>query len=94
MEDHIGPYYVRLTVLDQPGVIADVAAAFRDEAVSMEAVLQRGRNPDDVVTVVLTTHDAQESSMARALERIGALAASVEPPRMIRIEPVGGVKTS
>ena len=31
MERHHGAYYIRLMVVDQPGVIADVAAALRDE---------------------------------------------------------------
>ena len=36
MERHQGAYYIRLMVVDQPGVIADVAAALRDEQVSMD----------------------------------------------------------
>ena len=87
MADHVGPYYVRLSVVDQPGVIADVAAALRDENVSMEAMLQRGRLAGAAVSVVLTTHATKESSMIRALDRIAALDTVVEPPRMIRIEP-------
>src|SRR5579872_3831427 len=45
MEQHQGAYFIRLMVLDQPGVIADIAAALRDEHVSMEAMIQRGRAP-------------------------------------------------
>ena len=86
MERHRGPYYVRLMVLDRPGVIADVAAALRDELVSMEAMIQRARAPGEAVPVVLTTHDAEEAAMRRALARIAALGAVQEPPRMIRIE--------
>ncbi len=86
MARHRGAYYVRLMVLDRPGVIADVAAALRDEQVSMEAMIQRGRAPDETVPVVLTTHETDEAAMLRALARIGKLAAMREPPRMIRIE--------
>src|SRR5262249_14977242 len=43
MARHIGTYYVRLMVVDRPGVLADVTAALRDEQVSMEAMIQRGR---------------------------------------------------
>jgi homoserine dehydrogenase len=86
MERHRGAYYVRLMVLDQPGVIADVAAALRDEQVSMEAMLQRGRAPDEAVPVVLTTHETEEAAMRRALDRIARLKTVVEPPHMIRIE--------
>jgi len=81
-----GAYYVRLMVVDRPGVIADITAAFRDEAVSMEQFLQRGRSPGEAVPVVLTTHDTVEASMVRALGRIGGLDTVVEPPCMIRVE--------
>ncbi len=90
MARHRGAYYVRLMVRDQPGVIADVAAALRDEKVSMEAMLQRGRAPGEAVPVVITTHETEEAGMARALARIGKLAAVTEPPHMIRIEPLQG----
>ena len=86
MARHQGAYYVRLMVVDRPGVIADITAAFRDEAVSMEQFLQRGRAPGEAVPVVLTTHDTEEAAMLRALERITALDTVVEPPRMIRVE--------
>ena len=86
MTRHQGAYYIRLMVVDRPGVIADVAAALRDEQVSMEAMIQRGRAPDETVPVVLTTHDTDEAAMLRALGRITRLDAVREPPRMIRIE--------
>jgi len=86
MECHAGAYYIRLMVLDRPGVIADIAAALRDEQVSMEAMIQRARAPGEAVPVVLTTHDTEEAAMRRALRRIGDLATVLEPPRMIRIE--------
>jgi homoserine dehydrogenase len=86
MNRHRGAYYVRLMVVDRPGVIADVTAALRDEQVSLESMLQRGRAPDEAVPVVLTTHDTEEAAMQRALERIARLQTVVEPPHMIRIE--------
>jgi homoserine dehydrogenase len=73
-------------VWDRPGVIADVTAALRDEQVSLESMLQRGRAPDEAVPVVLTTHETEEASMRRALDRIAGLNTVVEPPHMIRIE--------
>jgi homoserine dehydrogenase len=86
MARHVGAYYVRLMVVDRPGVIADVAAALRDEQVSMEQMIQRGRAPGEAVPVVLTTHETEEAAMRRALERIHRLDTVLEPPRMIRIE--------
>ena len=88
MSRHEGCYYIRLQVVDRPGVMADVTAILRDEAISLEAMLQRGRAPGEPVAVVLTTHETQEDSMQRALEQIGRLDASLEPPRLIRIEAI------
>jgi len=86
MGRHFGCYYVRLKVLDNPGVFADIAAILRDHRVSMEAILQRGRAPGEPVNVVLTTHETLEEDMIRTLNEIEALEAVAEPPRMIRIE--------
>ena len=86
MERHRGAYYIRLMVVDQPGVIADVTATFRDEKISLESMLQRGRAPGETVPVILITHDTEESAMSRALEKIAILEAVADPPRMIRIE--------
>jgi homoserine dehydrogenase len=86
MERHQGAYYIRLMVVDQPGVIADVAAALRDEQVSMASMIQRGRAPGEAVPVVLTTHATVEAAMRRALDQIARLDTVREPPRMIRIE--------
>lgn len=83
-----GAYFIRLMVVDRPGVIADVAALLRDENVSMEAFLQRGRDPGEAVPVVMTTHETGEAGMMRALEAIYRLDAVVEPPRVIRIESI------
>jgi homoserine dehydrogenase len=84
---HSGAYYLRLMVVDRPGVIADVTAVLRDQGVSLETMLQRGRSPGEAVPVVLTTHETNEAAMGEALARIGAMDAVLEDPAMIRIEP-------
>ena len=86
MERRVGAYYLRLMVLDRPGVIADVTGILRDAAVSLESMLQRGRAPGEAVPVVLTTHECEESRMRAALARIAALDTVVEKPTLIRIE--------
>lgn len=86
MEQHNGSYYIRLMVVDEPGVVADVAAALSDEKVSLEAFLQKARAPQEAVPVVLTTHNSNEAAVVRALDRIAKIAAVREPPCMIRIE--------
>ncbi|MDO9712407.1 homoserine dehydrogenase [Paracraurococcus lichenis] len=88
MERHVGAYYLRLMVLDRPGVIADVTGILRDHVISLEAMLQRGRAPGEAVPVVLTTHDCEEASMRAALARLAALDSVLEKPALIRIEPL------
>ncbi|MEI7711101.1 MAG: homoserine dehydrogenase [Rhodospirillales bacterium] len=86
MSAHVGAYYLRLMVVDRPGVIADVTAVLRDEGISLESMLQRGRSPGEAVPVVLVTHETQESAMSKALARIEALNTVMEKPALIRIE--------
>jgi homoserine dehydrogenase len=87
MEAHVGAYYLRLMVVDRPGVIADVTAVLRDNGVSLESMIQRARAPDEAVPVVLVTHETDEASMRAALDEIAELDAVLEAPAMIRIEP-------
>ncbi len=87
MAAHVGAYYLRLMVVDRPGVIADVTAALRDAGISLESMLQRGRSPGEAVPVVLVTHETREAAMRDALARIAAMDAVLEDPTLIRIEP-------
>ena len=87
IEAHQGAYYLRLMVVDRPGVIADVTAILRDLGVSLESMLQRGRAPGEAVPVVLVTHETSEIAMRQAIARIAALDVAVERPALIRIEP-------
>ena len=81
-----GAYYLRLMVVDRPGVIADVTCALRDAGVSLESMLQHGRSPGEAVPIVLVTHETREASMRSALDRIERLDSVVERPSLIRIE--------
>ncbi|MGE5504955.1 MAG: homoserine dehydrogenase [Actinomycetota bacterium] len=83
---HHSAYYIRLMVRDEPGVFADIAAALRDEKVSMEKIIQRGRSASEEVPVVMTVHETEEAAMLRALDRIKALPAVAKDPSIIRIE--------
>ncbi|VAV99828.1 Homoserine dehydrogenase [hydrothermal vent metagenome] len=81
-----GPYYIRLHVEEQPGVIADITAALRDEDVSLHVMLQKGSEQDGTVYVVMVTHETQELRVMNALDRIDALSSVIDKPLAIRIE--------
>ncbi len=87
MVAHSGAYYLRLMVVDRPGVIAEVTAILRDIGISLESMLQRGRSPGEAVPVVLVTHETGETAMRAVLARVAALDSVVERPALIRIEP-------
>ncbi|MCF3947775.1 homoserine dehydrogenase [Acidiphilium sp. AL] len=87
MGAHRGAYFLRLMVVDQPGVIADVTAVLRDHGISLESMLQHGRSPGEAVPVVLVTHITRESEMRAALDQLAALDSVLEAPALIRIEP-------
>ncbi len=88
MENLKCSYYLRLSVIDKPGVLADVTSIFRDANISMRSVIQHSHNPGEVVQLVVTTHETQESSMQKAMDALAKLPAVKEQPYRIRIENV------
>jgi homoserine dehydrogenase len=86
IQQHVGAYFLRLMVVDQPGVLADVTAILRDCNVSLESMLQHGRAPGEAVPIVLVTHETNEGAINQAIARIGKLASVLEAPALIRIE--------
>ncbi|MBE3576638.1 MAG: homoserine dehydrogenase [Limnochordales bacterium] len=78
-------FYIRLSVCDEPGVLAAMAASFGRNGVSIESVIQksRGKSPVDVVFV---THDAREADVRQALREIEPLAAVHQVASVIRVE--------
>lgn len=85
MQGHVGAWFIRLRVIDRPGVIADISAALRDRNISMESMIQKGRDPNEPVDVVMTVHETRESLMMDALTSIRSLDAICEPPHLYRI---------
>ena len=65
-----GRAYLRFSVADKVGVLAEIAAAMRDAGVSIESLIQRGANADGHVLVAIVTHEGPERSVAQALEKL------------------------
>ena len=85
MDELSGRYYFRLTVLDQPGVLATVAGVLSKYEISIESVIQKGRKKVGAVPLVIVTHHAKESAVRGALEEIGKLDSVTAPVVKIRI---------
>jgi homoserine dehydrogenase len=81
----MGRFYLRFTVADRPGVLAEITAAMRDAGVSIESMIQRGEAPDGGVLLVMTTHACAERKVSDALARLKDSASLVGPPMLMPI---------
>ncbi|MHB0976652.1 MAG: homoserine dehydrogenase [Candidatus Aquicultorales bacterium] len=78
-------FYVRMLVVDQPGVLASIAKAFGDNEVSIESVLQK-ETSDVGADLVFVTHLVKENNLQKALDDIGKLPVVIEIGNVIRVE--------
>jgi homoserine dehydrogenase len=85
MEEIVTSYYFRFIVLDQPGVLAQIARILATERISIESVIQHGRSTDTVPLIIMT-HEATERAMRRAVAEIDRLSMVKEPTHVIRVE--------
>ena len=85
--DLTGRYYLRLTVRDEPGVLALVTAILGRHRISLSAVLQHEAGGTDAapVPVVITTHTAREGSVQSAVAEINLLPAVAAKTVCLRI---------
>jgi homoserine dehydrogenase len=80
--------YLRFTVADRPGVLAEITAAMRDAGVSIESLIQQGR-PDEgrEVLVAMVTHEGPERSVSEALKLLEGSESLTAPPLVLPILP-------
>jgi homoserine dehydrogenase len=76
-------YYLLLDVVDQPGVLAKIATAFGDNAVSIKSVWQEGTGDDALIVII--THRANEGSVQRAVADLRALDDVLEVRSVMRV---------
>jgi len=85
MGDSRSKYYVRLKVLDRPGVLAAIASVFGNQEVSLASVIQK-RNIEHIAEIVWVTHDVLERNIQDALKIIAGLSIVEEVCNVIRVE--------
>ena len=82
-------YYLRLSALPKPGVLAKVTSILSENGINIEAVLQKELKRAEgagTVPIVLLTQSIIEKDMNAAIEKIAALEEIVEPVMRIRLE--------
>ncbi|MBK9140356.1 MAG: homoserine dehydrogenase [Verrucomicrobia bacterium] len=82
----VSRYYVRLTVLDRPGVIAKISAILGAAKIGIASIIQPEGHEGETVPLILMIHDAPNAAMSRALAQIAKLSVVKAPPMMIRVE--------
>lgn len=78
-------FYLRLRVLDIPGVVADVTTVFKNYQISISTVIQEGRDPGQPVDLVFVLHEAAEKAVRDACRNLADLQSVLEAPTAIRI---------
>jgi homoserine dehydrogenase len=73
IDDVITSYYLRLTVADQPGVLADIARVFANSGISIGSMIQQPSDLDASADLVFLTHETVERDVNAAITQIEAL---------------------
>jgi homoserine dehydrogenase len=81
--------YLRMRVLDEPGVLADIARTLADSKISIEAMVQKEPGEGErQVDIVLLTNRALEKNLNQAIGKIERLPTVVGAVTRIRLEPL------
>ena len=84
-------YYLRMQVLDRPGVLADITRILADLSISIEAMLQREPTEgEERADIIMLTHGTREKHVNSAIDRIEALQVVSGKVTRIRIESLDG----
>jgi homoserine dehydrogenase len=86
MDEIISRYYLRLLVVDRPGVLADVARVLASRQIGISSVIQPEAQAGEVTPLVLMLHDAPESQLLAAVCEISRIGAVKAPPVHLRVE--------
>ena len=80
-------YYLRMSVADQPGVLAQIARILGDRSISIASVIQKEADvANKTAVIVIMTHPAREEFMQQALAEMKKLPAVREICNLIRVE--------
>ncbi|GAB6062912.1 homoserine dehydrogenase [Deferrisoma palaeochoriense] len=86
IEEVVCQYYLRFTALDRPGVLSKISGVLGSYNISIESVVQKGRDAGQAVPLVIMTHEAREADVRQALGEIDSLGVTLGRPSLIRIE--------
>ena len=79
-------FYLRLDVLDRPGVIAKISAILSNAGISISSIIQPEGHEGETVPLILMTHAAKRSAMDRSCAAIARISAVKGPSRLLPVE--------
>jgi homoserine dehydrogenase len=83
-------YYLRLRVLDRPGVLADITRILADMSISIDAMVQKEPSEgEEQVDIIMLTHLTQEKNINAAIAGIESLPVVAGKVTRIRLEALG-----
>lgn len=80
----MGKYYIRMTVIDRPGVLATIAGVFGTNEVSLASVLQKTAGKE--AQLILITHRVKEANLQDSLAVLKGLSIVDSIDNVIRVE--------
>jgi homoserine dehydrogenase len=83
--DFVAPHYVRFTVNDKPGILAQVTSAYAKYGINIDGVLQLPKFRKDRLPFVTTLEECSESVLDRALAEVAKSDFHVQPPLALPI---------
>ncbi|MBN2098764.1 MAG: homoserine dehydrogenase [Dehalococcoidia bacterium] len=80
-------YYLRMSIADRPGVLAQIAKILGDRSISIASVIQKETDvATETAMIVIMTHPAREEFMQQALAEMREVSAVAEICNLIRVE--------
>ncbi|MBP8625445.1 MAG: homoserine dehydrogenase [Syntrophorhabdales bacterium] len=67
------PFYLRFTAKDMPGVLSKISGVLARYMISISTVIQKGRQENGYVPIVMLTHEAIEGDIKKAMAEIDKL---------------------
>jgi homoserine dehydrogenase len=86
VEETVTHFYVRLTVDDTPGVLAQVAKVLGDRGIGISSVIQPEEPGGDTTPLILMLDDASLRTVREAIKELRGLACVREEPSWMRVE--------
>ena len=86
IEDITSEFYIRLSMKNESGVLDKITQVFAQHSLSINAMVQKEIQDDDVVDIILVTSNIIEKEMEKIIYEIEALPENIDKAIKLRIE--------